>query len=93
MNPIDSDDLTLAHKHSFKNRSEVLASEVCGCFCCLNIYPPSRISEWVTERDGEGTALCPMCGIDSVIGSASGYSVTAERLERMEKRWFALKSD
>ena len=89
---VDANDLTLAHKHCFKNRAEVLASEMCGCFYCCANYPPSRISEWTTERDdGEQTALCPICGIDSVIGSASGYPLTTEWLNGMEKRWFGLR--
>jgi len=29
-----------------------------------------------------------MCGIDSVIGSASGYPITTEFLESMNRRWF-----
>ncbi len=32
----------------------------------------AEINEWV---DDDTTALCPKCGIDSVIGSASEYPV------------------
>ncbi len=64
---------------------------MCGCFYCLEIYSPVEITRWIDERDGVGTcALCPRCGIDSVIGSASGYPITEEFLKKMHHYWFEL---
>ena len=40
------------------------------------------------DCDRFGTAVCPYCGIDAVIGESSGYPITAEFLKRMRKRWF-----
>ena len=78
-----------AHRHSSRHREEVLASESCGCFYCCSIFQPSEIQEWIDEQEGVGqTALCPKCGIDSVIGSESGYPVTIEFLEGMKVHWF-----
>jgi hypothetical protein len=34
------------------------------------------------------TALCPKCGIDAVIGSASGYPISREFLAEMHRHWF-----
>ena len=52
-------------------------------------WPESEIDEWIDEPDPPGvTALCPKCGIDSVIGSASGYPITSNFLWRMKLRWF-----
>jgi hypothetical protein len=42
-------------------------------------------AEWV---DDETTLLCPFCGIDSVIGTASGYPITREFLAQMREHWF-----
>lgn len=78
-------DLKLAHKHSSKHRAEILSSLACGCFFCLSIYPPSDVVEWTDE---DQTAICPECDIDSVIGDASGYPITAEFLTSMKKQWF-----
>jgi hypothetical protein len=78
-------DLEAAHKHSFKSRKEVMASELCGCFYCLATFPPTEIEEWT---DDEQTPMCPKCGIDSVIGSASGFSIDKEFLKSMNARWF-----
>ncbi len=78
-----------AHRHSSRHRKEVLASKQCGCFYCLAIFPPSEFDEWIDEWEGEGqTALCPRCGIDSVIGSESGYPITPEFLKAMKDHWF-----
>lgn len=84
-----------AHKRSSIHRAEVLASEICGCFHCRATFPPTEIEDWVDERPmGDGnsshgeTALCPKCGIDSVIGSASGFPITPDLLRRMNAHWF-----
>jgi hypothetical protein len=82
-------DLIQAHTHSSHHRVEILQSETCGCFCCLSIIKPEDIEFWVDEVDGIGqTAICPNCGIDSVIGSASGYVIDSHFLTKMEKYWF-----
>lgn len=71
-----------------RHRAEIEASDKCGCFYCLRIFTvadhPS--AEWV---DDDSTLLCPFCGIDSVIGSASGHSITGPFLAEMRKHWFS----
>ena len=80
---------TGAHDHSSNHRDEIEKSEKCGCFYCLVIFPPSRIEEWIDEIDDQGTtALCPSCGIDSVIGDKSDFPITKDFLETMQKAWF-----
>jgi hypothetical protein len=75
-----------AHGHSIRHRAEIEASRSCGCFYCLRIYPREQIADWIRD---EGTALCPHCGIDSVIGDASGYEVSEPFLTEMHKAWFS----
>src|SRR5262249_26892404 len=79
-----------AHDRSSNHRAEILRSEKCGCFYCLNIFAPTQITEWCDEaEDGVGqTALCPFCGVDSVIGSASGYALDQAFLKSMKNVWF-----
>ena len=90
-------DIASAHAHCYRHRAEVEASASCGCFYCLAVFPPSRISEWVDWPEGTPadlelslgtTALCPECGIDSVIGSASGLPIDAKFLSAMQAHWF-----
>ena len=82
-------DYIRAHRHSSRHREEVLASELCGCFYCEAQFSPREIAQWTDEWEGVGqTALCPRCGIDSVIGSESGYPVSSEFLAQMKSQWF-----
>jgi len=62
----------------------------------MQIFPPIEIQDWVDVHDDNEveineqgqTALCPKCGIDSVIGSKSGHPITLEFLELMHQHWF-----
>ena len=75
-----------AHKFCVRHKSELENDNVCGCFYCLKIYSPKEITNWL--REGSSTALCPYCGIDSVIGESSGYPITEEFLKEMNNYWF-----
>jgi hypothetical protein len=72
------------HRHTRANRTELEASEVCGCIACERIYFPSEIVRWVDEE----TAMCPHCGADAVVGSASGIPIMPGVLRRAHERWF-----
>lgn len=74
--------LKAAHKASFKNRESIEKSQTCACFYCGSVFSPSMIEEWT---DGEQTAICPHCGIDSVLGDYSGYPMTEEFLNELHK--------
>jgi hypothetical protein len=78
--------IRVAHQHSSKHRSEILKSDLCGCFYCEKTFEPHEIVTWI---DGQQTALCPKCGIDSVIGSASGLPIGGEFLHEMCEYWFS----
>lgn len=78
--------LQLAHDASFHNREQIEQSKQCGCFSCCHIFSASEVTDYVSPE--EPTAICPYCHIDSVIGDASGYPVTEEFMEKMNKRWF-----
>lgn len=82
-------DFVKAHKHSSNHRDELTEGEFCGCFYCLSIFESNKIVEWIDEVEGIGTtAMCPDCGIDSVISSNSGYPITKEFLSKMQRHWF-----
>ena len=87
---INDMDYVKAHAHR-EPQSEILSSEVCGCFWCLETFSPDEIEQWHGEgiEGVEPVALCPYCSIDAVIGSASGYSITSEFLGRMKEFWFS----
>jgi hypothetical protein len=78
-----------AHRFSIRHRESIQKSPACGCFYCLAIFTPNDITEWVDIENGEGqTALCPKCGIDSVIGSDSSFPISLDFLTKMQQHWF-----
>ena len=68
------------------HKQQVLRSSLCGCFHCLSTFEPTAITTWVDEGK---TAVCPVCGVNAVVGSDSGMLITRELLEDLKKRWFA----
>jgi hypothetical protein len=89
------DRLVSPHGHSINNRNEIEASGQCGCFYCCAIYRPSEIEDWheetigpISEQPDPFTAMCPRCGIDSLIGDRAGFELSVEFLSAMHERWF-----
>ncbi|MEZ5338244.1 MAG: hypothetical protein R3F46_08240 [bacterium] len=88
--------LTDAHKHSSCHHCQLEESDLCGCFYCLRVYQPREIRKWCDRGEDrrdytQATALCPHCGIDSVLFSSSGLPVgDDEFLQAMHDRWFEL---
>ncbi|MBR6502910.1 MAG: cytoplasmic protein [Clostridia bacterium] len=81
-----NNDIIEAHKFSHNNKPMLEKDSICGCFYCLTIFDPQEINDWVV--DAVGTAVCPYCDIDSVIGESSGYPITKEFLKEMHDHWF-----
>ena len=85
-------DLDFIHAHSIRHRDEIERSNRCGCFYCERIFSPGEIKDWVDESEQfpEGcTALCPHCGIDSVLPSVT-ITLNAELLAEMRFVYFDL---
>lgn len=76
--------LTEAHRHCAHHRTEIEKSMTCACFDCGATFSPAIITAWID--DGQ-TALCPHCGMDCVLGDATGYELTSQFLEQMRERW------
>jgi len=74
-----------SHKHSSHNREDIRKSDECGCFCCCKQFDPDEIKEWI---DNGSTALCPFCGVDSVLGNVTGIKISQDLLIDMYKKWF-----
>lgn len=82
------DDIINAHKFSSDNYDALKKDTLCGCFYCTTIFNPKEIYGWLKAPDGRKTAICPHCGIDSVIGESSGYPITEDFLNKMKNYWF-----
>jgi hypothetical protein len=66
-------------------RRAVTPDTKCGCYYCLKIFRFEEIKEYT---DNGLTAICPHCGIDSVILDAPGTPVTNAELKRMNREGF-----
>lgn len=80
-----------AHGYSSNHMAKLKEDAVCGCFCCCRIFDPAQITEWIIADnpcDRGGTAICPHCGVDAIIGESSGYPITVEFLRKMNRYWF-----
>ncbi len=91
-------DLLAAYRHSSRNQAEIEASKLCGCFNCIQTFPPEEIIAWggldaasFDDPDAlaalNGTALCPRCGGETVIGDQSGFAIDLEFLREMNEAW------
>ena len=82
-------ELNVFYTHSIRNEESIRKSNLCGCFHCISISPVAdvKLSEMVVEKDCSRTAICPICGIDAVLGDAS-VEITAEILEVLNEHFF-----
>jgi len=87
------ENLETLHKMSGWHEEAILKSTLCGCFSCLNIFRSDQINEWAEEDpncpNGPGkTAICPKCGIDSVLPDSTVPQLSLDLLKKMKIRWF-----
>jgi hypothetical protein len=80
-------ELKAIYSHSIRNEESIRKSNLCGCFHCISILAATDIKEMMVEKAGLRTAICPICGIDSVLGDAS-VEITAELLEALNEYYF-----
>ncbi|MDR1027366.1 MAG: hypothetical protein LBL46_03040 [Rickettsiales bacterium] len=80
-----------AHEHCLGNWQAVKQSKVCGCFYCGKLLSADAITDFITEPSGSKTAICPECGIDSIIGDASGVELSKDFMNKMHLAWFGDK--
>lgn len=85
----DSNLYIAAHKHASQHRAEVEASTRCACFFCFRTFAAGSIKSWT---DAGQTALCPGCGVDSVLGSASTHRLDDAFLRKMHQHFFSYRS-
>ena len=81
-----NNDIISAHKFCTNNKDSLQKDKVCGCFYCMKIFSPDEIVSFIEDKSS--TAICPYCGIDSVIGESSGYPITNGFLQQMKEYWF-----
>ncbi|WPP52417.1 hypothetical protein [Catalinimonas niigatensis] len=77
-------ELELAINFATSNQQDLMKSDKAGCYYCRKIYPASEVKEFLEE---EATALCPKCGIDSVLPDYV-YDLSINNLRELHQFWF-----
>mgnify|MGYP003379225606 FL=1 len=69
-----------AATHNFDAAVNASTPILCGCFHCKRIFKSDRIgsTDFIEEKSGGNTVVCPFCGIDSVIVESDDIKVTKE---------------
>lgn len=70
---------------AINNRRLVEQSDKAGCFHCLKIFSISEIKNYT---DNEKTIICPLCGVDSVVGDKCGFELSEEILKNANQFWY-----
>ena len=69
------------------NKPEIEKSKMCGCYYCCRTFPASLIRH-KHYRNFIVAAACPLCGMDSVIGDASGVPIKKKVLTEINNVMF-----
>ncbi|MEO8699148.1 MAG: cytoplasmic protein [Kofleriaceae bacterium] len=90
--PIPKPDVSLyvaAKERASRHRAELEASGHCACFFCFKKFPTSDIKTWIEANQ---TALCPHCGLDSVLGSGTDHRIDDQFLRKMHQHYYAYRT-
>lgn len=76
-------------KHALENQPELLSSERCGCYYCLNIYSPKEIASYIhIYKSIFSTAVCPFCNHTTVLPEHEDYILDKTLLNNMKQHYF-----
>jgi hypothetical protein len=88
----DDDDVGDGLKSARNNQKSVWESDSCACFKCMELFPSRDVEKYMTLLTSSPTALCPLCGAEAVIPSATGLPVwDKEFLQAVHDRYFGKK--
>lgn len=69
---------------SWDNLERLKKAKKCGCYYCCRVFEPAEIREFCSDT----TAICPYCGVDSVVGDNEGVPITEDFLRAGHFAWF-----
>lgn len=73
-------------KLAFRNRKILTPGAFCGCYYCCKTFQVEKIVNWTDKGE---TALCPFCGIDSVVVSSfTDYDEFMKSIKEANKEFF-----
>jgi hypothetical protein len=87
--PPDVSKFVAAKERASRHRAELEASGRCACFFCFKKFATTEIKTWI---DAAETALCPFCGLDSVLGSGTDHRIDDQFLRKMHQHYYAYRT-
>ena len=70
-----------------RNKKIILSGNKAACYYCCKIFDSKEVVDFIKEKDGDSTALCPRCGIDTLI-SDSQAELSPEFIKAMQQHYF-----
>lgn len=77
--------LNRLHAYSSHNRELVARSRKCYCFYCQSVSEAEQVTRYFED---EQTALCPNCGIDSILPDGIDEPLDESIISQMHDYWF-----
>lgn len=69
------------------NKNKIENSLNVACVYCGELFSSKNIINFTKESDGSETAICPFCGVDSII-TDSELELTEENLQKYRNIFF-----
>ena len=78
------------HTYCFENKELLNECKEAVCFYCKQKVICTDINDWCNELSGKESAICPYCGIDSIVPyKVDGvYELDNKMLDEMHKYYF-----
>ena len=73
------------HAYASHNKKMIEKSNKCYCFYCKRVFENGEVETYLAEEE---TALCPKCGIDSVIPDSIDEKIDEAIISEMHDYWF-----
>ena len=86
---LDYDALQTLNSQSAFNEHQLAKARECGCFHCGSCFPPSWITDWMSELLGERTGLCPFCGRDALVLGTTSHPLSTALLSCLYEHYFS----
>lgn len=77
-------DFMKARSFAYNNKESITKSRIVSCYYCIATYNACDVVDFTS---GDNTAICTLCGADSILGDASGLPIeNIDFLEHMH--WY-----
>lgn len=87
---MDKEEIEKLYNFSVHNEKDLENSLVAHCFSCLQTYSVDQIDEFIEEKNGTQTAICPICYVDAVI--AGNKNVSDQQLLELNRTYFRMEN-